>query len=594
MAVREKIRFALFALLAFSTVPLLAATRTWTGAVDNHWSVAGNWSGGVAPVAGDDLMFPTAAANKSTLNDYPAWTTFHQLVVGNGYTLAGNGVVLSFGISNIGNNDVYNVALGVRIAPMTSAMIAAPIFSGTLDVNGAFVSFFGDLQGTVAGSGTMVLQDAQFTGSGTFSGTFIVGMGVAASPEPRFDANYPAATLSPENHNSVVLRNATVGTVRFGWGGLVTFEGVVHAGSTNCAGYPYPGESRPTENTFLVVRVLNPGDIAGRLEVTGTADLRCTNLEYADDSAPLNAANVMIHAAGGLIGESPSTPAGAWRSYAMTYPWFYPYTSTTVSAIRKPWPGNFHDMNSQLSDVLWHNDADRNNALWIFAADGSVQSIVNLGRIPDPAWHPAGVNDFDGDGVSDILWHNDSSGNNAIWVMHGLASYDIVNLPWLPTGYRVEATGDLDSDGSPDIVVHNATTGALALWLMNGTAFREIANLPPITNPNERVVGVIPYQDPNVGEDGFYDLLLRDLSNGKQRLWLMRHLVKIGGVPYPSVEVAAYHVAAVGRFTDGQTAFYPAFVVRNPSSGANAVTGGPISRTLPPIFIPTLDGYGPR
>ena len=41
------------------------ATRTWTGAVSNLWSDAGNW-GGTAPVEGDNLVFPAARSTRPT------------------------------------------------------------------------------------------------------------------------------------------------------------------------------------------------------------------------------------------------------------------------------------------------------------------------------------------------------------------------------------------------------------------------------------------------------------------------------------------------------------------------------------------------
>jgi hypothetical protein len=58
----------------FAAAPLSAATRTWTGAVNNLWSAGGNWIGGVAPVSGDDLVFPAAGSNTNTVNDLAGLT----------------------------------------------------------------------------------------------------------------------------------------------------------------------------------------------------------------------------------------------------------------------------------------------------------------------------------------------------------------------------------------------------------------------------------------------------------------------------------------------------------------------------------------
>ena len=38
---------------------------------------------------------------------------------------------------------------------------------------------------------------------------------------------------------------------------------------------------------------------------------------------------------------------------------------------------------------------------------------------PGPAWHAIGTGDFNGDGFSDILFQNTSSGQASIWEMNG-------------------------------------------------------------------------------------------------------------------------------------------------------------------------------
>ena len=38
---------------------------------------------------------------------------------------------------------------------------------------------------------------------------------------------------------------------------------------------------------------------------------------------------------------------------------------------------------------------------------------------PGPTWHAIGTGDFDGDGHSDILWQNASTGQASIWEMDG-------------------------------------------------------------------------------------------------------------------------------------------------------------------------------
>ena len=80
------------------TVPAVA---TWDGGgADNHWTTAANWVGDVAPQPGDDLVFPSGAAQLTNVNDFPAATAFHSLAVsGGGYQMSGNRIALAAGLS---------------------------------------------------------------------------------------------------------------------------------------------------------------------------------------------------------------------------------------------------------------------------------------------------------------------------------------------------------------------------------------------------------------------------------------------------------------------------------------------------------------
>lgn len=76
-----------------------AATLTWTGAVNNHWSVGGNWIGGAAPSPGDALVF--GGANTNLLDDLPAGFGVDSMTFAEGidYVLTGNGITLAHGVS---------------------------------------------------------------------------------------------------------------------------------------------------------------------------------------------------------------------------------------------------------------------------------------------------------------------------------------------------------------------------------------------------------------------------------------------------------------------------------------------------------------
>lgn len=89
------------------------ATRIWDGGgLNNNWTNATNWAGNIAPVAGDDLVFPSNVSKKTADNTFAAGTLFNSITVNGGYTLKGTRVelgaagIISSGSSNIIKNDI--------------------------------------------------------------------------------------------------------------------------------------------------------------------------------------------------------------------------------------------------------------------------------------------------------------------------------------------------------------------------------------------------------------------------------------------------------------------------------------------------------
>ena len=144
---------------------------TWTGAAgDGRWSTAGNWSGGVAPVAGNDLLF--TGSGYTAENDFADGTWFNTIVInGSNITLDGNAIRLYGGLTSnhlSGTNTiVLNVALINAQTIMNANAGAGLQITGDIDT--------GELVGTTSIFGTSALT---FDGSGSteVSGS-IYGMG---------------------------------------------------------------------------------------------------------------------------------------------------------------------------------------------------------------------------------------------------------------------------------------------------------------------------------------------------------------------------------------------------------------------------------
>jgi fibronectin-binding autotransporter adhesin len=179
-----------------------STTATWTGAVNNLWSNGGNWSGlgGLAPVAGDDLIFPGGASNLSTSNDIPAGTSFNSITIsGIGYTLAGNSIALgagNFADSNASGSNTISLAISISATRTFSISNAAE----TLTISG-IISGAGGL--TQSGNGKLILS-----GANTYNGATTITAGTFS--------------ISADNNLGTAPGSPTTGQLTFNGGTLAT------------------------------------------------------------------------------------------------------------------------------------------------------------------------------------------------------------------------------------------------------------------------------------------------------------------------------------------------------------------------------------
>ncbi|MFN7172563.1 MAG: S8 family serine peptidase [Fimbriimonadaceae bacterium] len=121
------------------------------------------------------------------------------------------------------------------------------------------------------------------------------------------------------------------------------------------------------------------------------------------------------------------------------------------------------------TDLLWKNASTGQYAIWLMNGNNVAQSTTFSGL---SAWTPVVVADLDGDGNDDIIWKNSSTSQFVGWRMNGitiLASGTIATAP----NWDIVGTGDFNRDRRADLIWANSSTGQHAMWLMNGFATTE-------------------------------------------------------------------------------------------------------------------------
>ena len=121
--------------------------------------------------------------------------------------------------------------------------------------------------------------------------------------------------------------------------------------------------------------------------------------------------------------------------------------------------------------VLWYNSTTGDTDEW-HLVNGQWVASVGLGVHPGSGWSIAGVGDFFGNGIDDVLWTNSTSGQvqTDIWELGSNGQWiNSVSPGSHPAGSQVVGIGDFTGNGASDILWQNMTTGDVDEWqISNG------------------------------------------------------------------------------------------------------------------------------
>ncbi len=210
-----------------------------------------------------------------------------------------------------------------------------------------------------------------------------------------------------------------------------------------------------------------------------------------------------------------------------------------------------------------------------FAGEGYIRTVADLN------WKVAGVGDFDGDGKSDILWRNSTTGENYIYPMDGLTIKPtegyiraVADQAW-----QVAGIGDFNSDLNADILWRNSVTGQNYIYPMNGLEIQPGEGyIRTVADLNWRVAGTGDFNG-----DMHADILWRNTATGENYLYPMDGLAILPGEGYlRTVLEQAWMVQGTGDYDgDGKADI----LWRNATTGENYIY--PMDGTT----IKPIEGY---
>jgi uncharacterized repeat protein (TIGR01451 family) len=139
------------------------------------------------------------------------------------------------------------------------------------------------------------------------------------------------------------------------------------------------------------------------------------------------------------------------------------------------------------SDVLWHQDGSGQVYVW----EMNGQQVQAEGAVAHAAvtsdWHVQGIGDFNGDGNSDVLWRQDGSGQVYVWEMNGQqvqAEGAVAHAP-VTSDWHIESVNDFNGDGNSDVLWRQDVSGQVYVWQMNGQQVQAEGAVPHAPVPSD-------------------------------------------------------------------------------------------------------------
>jgi ELWxxDGT repeat protein len=222
---------------------------------------------------------------------------------------------------------------------------------------------------------------------------------------------------------------------------------------------------------------------------------------------------------------------------------------TVVSSVSTAWrfAGAGDITGNGTSDVVWQNASTGAVESWLIN-NGHLSGGTGVGHASS-VWQPLGTGDFNADGISDLLWRSSTTGEVDTWLINNGQLSGGAALGSVSSAWQFAGIGDFIGNagtGASDVLWHNTTTGEVDTWLITndhlsgGTAIGHVSSV---------------WQSLGTGDfngDGTSDILWRNTSNGQVDTWLMNNGQVSGGAVLGTVS-SAWQFVGIGDYTGSGT-----------------------------------------
>jgi hypothetical protein len=124
-------------------------------------------------------------------------------------------------------------------------------------------------------------------------------------------------------------------------------------------------------------------------------------------------------------------------------------------------------------DILWHRQTTGDLYVWLMTGLEATDGVyLEPRQFADTNWQIRSVADLNGDLQPDVLWHHQTTGELYVWMLSGTTVVGGVypSPAQMPdTNWKIRMVADFNGDHLSDFLWHHGTTGDLYVWFLDSS-----------------------------------------------------------------------------------------------------------------------------